>query len=59
MKGLVRLPDGAPLRDSFDRMTHLMKRGRRAAASTPMVVLAAAQPAAPPALTVVQPAKAA
>lgn len=59
MKGLVRLPDGAPLRDSFDRMTHLMKRGRRAAATPPVAVPAVAQPAASPVLAIAQPAKAA
>ena len=59
LKGVVRLPQGAGLRDSFDKMTQLMKRGRRPVAAAPVIAPAGAQPAAPPAVAAVQPAKAA
>ncbi len=47
MKGIVRRPEGAPLRDSFDKMTQIMKSRRKARVTT-----AKPKPAAPIVTTV-------
>jgi hypothetical protein len=53
MKGIVRRPEGAGLRDSFDRMTTIMKRGRRAQPSLAPVIALPTPAEKQPAPTVV------
>lgn len=47
MKGVIRTEAGAPLRDSFDKMTQIMKRRRKRAAKTDGAAQAP-PPATPP-----------